>query len=207
MQKLYDEALALKDVVGLAVSTRPDCINEEVLHVLEKINRKTYLWIELGLQSIHDSTLAWLNRGHDYACFLEAFHKLRARGIRVCVHVILGLPCEDRSQMLATAREMSKLDIQGIKLHSLHVLKGTALAGLFERKEFKLMTLEEYIELIADIVEILPPAVIIHRLMGDGPLGQVIAPQWTRKKWEVINAIEKELENRDSWQGKNYGVS
>lgn len=207
LRKLYNQALAINDIVGLSVSTRPDCLNAEVLDVLEEMSNRTYLWVELGLQSVHDSTLDWLNRGHDYACFLEALDKLRSRNIRVCVHIILGLPCESRNQMIETAKEISKQDIQGIKLHSLHVLRGTPLAELMNNNDLELMALGEYIKLVTDILELLSPNIIIQRLMGDGPLEQVIAPKWTRKKWEVINGIEGELENRDTWQGKNYGVS
>lgn len=207
LREIYNEALAIDDIVGLSVSTRPDCINDEVLEVLEEMNQRTYLWVELGLQSVHDSTLEWLNRGHDYACFIEALDKLRARGIRVCVHIILGLPCESRSQMIETAKKIGTKDIQGIKLHSLHVLRGTPLAEVMKNNELELITLEEYIKLVVDVLELLSPDIIIQRLMGDGPLEQVLAPKWTRKKWEVINGIERELENRDTWQGKNYGVS
>lgn len=204
LKKVYKEALAQEGVVGLAISTRPDCLTDEILAVLDELNRKTYLWLELGLQSVHDRTLEWINRGHDYACFLQALEKLRERNIRVCVHVILGLPCETSEDMLVTARTVGNLPVQGIKLHSLHILRGTPLAELYERERFSLMTAEQYISLVADILEILPENIIIHRLMGDGPARDVIAPDWTRKKWEVLNGIDKEMERRNSWQGKYH---
>lgn len=202
LAEMYYKALEQQDVVGISISTRPDCITEEILDILDDLNRNTYLWVELGLQSVHDKTLAWINRGHDFACFLTALEKLRRRNIRVCAHVILGLPCESREEMLITAGTVSELPIQGIKLHSLHVLRGTPLAERYEQEKFELLTMEEYISLVVDSVELLPQDMIIHRLMGDGPARDVIAPAWTRRKWEVLNGIDAEMEKRQTWQGK-----
>jgi len=201
LKELYEEALKQEGVVGLSISTRPDCLSEEILAVLEELNQKTYLWIELGLQSIHAKTLAWINRGHDYACFAEGVYRLRQKNIPVCVHIILGLPCESRQEMLETARTVGSLPIQGVKIHSLHILRGTPLAEIYEQEKFPLLTLQEYIELVADILEILPEHIIIHRLMGDGPANGVIAPEWTRRKWEVLNGIDREISIRGSCQG------
>ncbi|NLI90976.1 MAG: TIGR01212 family radical SAM protein [Peptococcaceae bacterium] len=202
LKSLYEEALRQDGVVGLSISTRPDCISPEILAVLDELNRKTYLWIELGLQSIHAKTLAWINRGHDYGCLTEAVYRLRQKGIRVCVHIILGLPCESRREMIETAHMAGNLPIQGIKIHSLHILRGTPLADLYEREKFPLLTMREYIELVADILEILPKGLIIHRLMGDGPEKEVVAPEWTRRKWEVLNGIDREMARRGGYQGK-----
>lgn len=204
LRKLYEEALRQEGVVGISLATRPDCLPEEVLDYLEELNNKTYLWVELGLQSIHDRTMEWVKRGHSYAEFLEGVAALHARGIRICVHIILGFPGETYEDMMATARAVAALPVQGVKIHLLHVLKGTPLAKLFQKEPFPLLTIEEYVSLAADILEILPPGMIIHRLTGDGPPDDLIAPLWSRKKWEVLNAIDQELVNRDTWQGKKF---
>lgn len=202
LREVYEEALAEENVVGLSISTRPDCLPEDVLDYLEELNRRTYLWVELGLQSSHDRTMEWIGRGHDYSQFLKGVEQLRSRGIRVCVHIILGLPGESKAEMLETARAVADLPVQGIKIHLLHVLKGTTLATIYNNKPFRLMTKEDYVSLVVDILEILPPELVIHRLTGDGPPEDLIGPLWSRKKWEVLNAIDAELELRDTWQGK-----
>ncbi|HBW38210.1 TIGR01212 family radical SAM protein [Desulfosporosinus sp. BICA1-9] len=202
LRVIYEEALAEEKVVGLSISTRPDCLPEDVLNYLEELNQRTYLWVELGLQSRHDRTMEWIGRGHDYAQFLKGLEQLQARGIRVCAHIILGLPGETKAEMMATAQVVAKLPLEGIKIHLLHVLRGTPLATIFQDEPFDLMSKEEYVALVADILEILPPEMVIHRLTGDGPPDDLIGPLWSRKKWEVLNAIDAELERRDSWQGK-----
>jgi radical SAM protein (TIGR01212 family) len=202
LRKVYEEALAQENVVGLSISTRPDCLPEDVLDYLEDLNQRTYLLVELGLQSSHDRTLEWIGRGHNYAQFLKGLEQLRARGIRVCAHIILGLPGETKAKMIETAQAVAKLPLEGIKIHLLHVLKGTPLATIFQHEPFDLMTKEEYVSLVVDILELLPPEMVIHRLTGDGPPNDLIGPLWSRKKWEVLNAIDAELERRDSWQGK-----
>ncbi|MCB8817029.1 TIGR01212 family radical SAM protein [Desulfosporosinus shakirovi] len=202
LREVYEEALAEENVIGLSVSTRPDCLPEDVLDYLEELNRQTYLWVELGLQSSHDRTMEWIRRGHDYSRFLKGLEQLRSRGIQVCAHIILGLPGESKAEMLETARAVAGLPIQGIKIHLLHVLRGTPLATIYESKPFELMTKEDYVSLVVDILEILPPEMVIHRLTGDGPPDDLIGPLWSRKKWEVLNAIDAELELRDTWQGK-----
>ena len=202
LREVYEEALAEENVVGLSISTRPDCLPEEVLNYLEDLNQRTYLWVELGLQSIHDRTMESIGRGHDYAQFLKGLDQLHARGIRVCAHIILGLPGESKAEMLATAQAVAELPLQGVKLHLLHVLRGTPLEIIYQREPFALLTREEYVALVVDILEILPPEMVIHRLTGDGPPEELIGPLWSRKKWEVLNAIDTELERRDTWQGK-----
>jgi len=202
LRNFYEQALSEVGVVGLAISTRPDCLPPDVLDYLAELNQRTYLWVELGLQTIHERTLQWINRGHDYAQFLVGLDELTKRGIRVCGHVILGLPGETRADMLRTAQAVAELPLQGIKLHLLHILQGTPLAGQYEKEPFPLLTQEEYVSLVADILEILPPEMVIHRLTGDGPPDDLIAPLWSRKKWEVLNAIDSELVRRNTWQGK-----
>ncbi|MGE4544152.1 MAG: TIGR01212 family radical SAM protein [Pedobacter sp.] len=201
LRALYDEALGVEGVVGLAVGTRPDCVPPEVLDLLEEYHKRTYFWLELGLQSSHDHTLDLLRRGHDYACFLEAYTAAKARGLRVCVHVILGLPGETRADMLATADEMARLRVDGIKLHLLHVLRGTPLGDLYQQGGVKILEQQEYVSLVADVLERLPARTLIHRLTGDGPRDTLLAPLWSLNKWEVLNAIEDELRRRGTRQG------
>lgn len=201
----YGEALAVPGVVGLAVGTRPDCLPEPVLDLLAAFHRRTYFWLELGLQSSHDPTLAWLRRGHDYATFLRAFDAARKRGLRICVHVILGLPGEGREQMLATADEMARLRVDGIKIHLLHVLRGTPLGDLYQGGEVRVLEREEYVGLAADFLERLHPETLIHRLTGDGPRDLLLAPLWSLDKWEVLNAIDAELRRRGTRQGSLVG--
>lgn len=204
LRKLYEEALKQENVVGISIATRPDCIPKEVLDYLEELNQRTYLWVELGLQSIHDRTMEWVRRGHTYAEFLEGVAALHERGIRVCVHIILGFPGETYEDMMATAQAVAALPVQGIKLHMLHVLKGTTLAKLYEKEPFHLPKREEYVSSVIDILELLPPQMIIHRLTGDGAPDDLIAPMWSRKKWEVLNMIDQELVRQSTWQGKRY---
>ncbi|MEA4901767.1 TIGR01212 family radical SAM protein [Desulfitobacterium sp.] len=202
LRRVYEEALNQENVVGISIATRPDCLPEEVLDYLEELNQRTYLWVELGLQSIHDKTMDWVGRGHNYDDFLEGVAALQKRGIRVCVHIILGFPGETYEDMMATAYAVAALKVQGIKIHLLHILKGTPLAEIYQREPFALPTLEEYISLVSDILEVLPKEMVIHRLTGDGAPDELIAPLWSRKKWEVLNAIDQELLKRDTWQGK-----
>jgi len=202
LREVYEEALAEEKVIGLSISTRPDCLPGDVLDYLEELNQRTYLWVELGLQSSHDRTMEWIRRGHDYTQFLKGLAQLRARGIQVCAHIILGLPGETKAEMMETAQAVASLPLQGIKIHLLHVLKGTPLATIYQHEPFKLMTKEDYVLLVVDILEILPPEIVIHRLTGDGPPEDLIGPLWSRKKWEVLNAIDAELNRRDTWQGK-----
>lgn len=201
LRACYDEALAVPDVVGLMVGTRPDCLPDAVLDLLAGYHRRTYFWLELGLQSMHDRTLSWLRRGHDYAAFLKAYRAARQRGLRVCVHIILGLPGESRQDMLQTAAALADLGVDGIKLHLLHVLEGTPLGDHYAAGEFEVLGQEEYVGIVADVLERLPPATLIHRLTGDGPRDLLLAPRWSLNKWEVLNAIDAELARRGSVQG------
>lgn len=201
LRALYDEALAVADVVGLAVGTRPDCLGDAVLDLLGDYHRRTYLWLEIGLQSRHDRTLAWLRRGHDYAAFLAAYAAAKARGLRVCVHLIIGLPGEGRAELLETVSELARLRVDGVKLHLLHVLDGTPLGDLYRGGEIRLLEQPEYIDLVVDVLERLPATTLIHRLTGDGPRATLLAPLWSVNKWEVLNAIDAELARRGSEQG------
>lgn len=207
LRALYDQALAVPDVVGLAVGTRPDCLPADVLDLLAEYHRQTYLWLELGLQSRHDRTLAWLRRGHDYATFLEAYRNAKLRGVRICVHIIIGLPGEDRDDLLATVAELARLRVDGVKLHLLHVLRGTPLGEIYQAGEVRLLEQDEYVELVADVLERLPAETLIHRLTGDGPRHALLAPLWSLNKWEVLNAIDAEMARRGTGQGARCAVA
>lgn len=204
LRNCYDQALDVDEVVGLAIGTRPDCLPPETLDLLAEYDRRTYLWLELGLQSIHNRTLNYLQRGHDYQCFLDAYRQAKVRGLRVCVHLILGLPGESREEMLATAEEMARLRVDGVKLHLLHVLDGTPLGELYKQGQVPMFELQEYVELAVDVIERLPPDTLIQRLTGDGPRHILLAPLWSMNKWEVLNAIDAELVRRGSVQGDKY---
>lgn len=201
LRQLYDEALAVDDVVGLAVGTRPDCLPPEVLSLLGEYHERSYFWLELGLQSRHDRTLEWLRRGHDLACFMKAYAAAKRQGLRVCVHVILGLPGESHAQMLETADLLAELRVDGVKLHLLHVLQKTPLGELYGQGDIQMLSEAEYVQLVVDVVERLHPDTLIHRLTGDGPRAQLLAPLWSLKKWEVLNGIDAEFARRGSRQG------
>lgn len=202
LREKYETILSQEGVIGLSISTRPDCISDEVLDYLDELNKRTNLWVELGLQSIHDITGIKINRRHDYKCFLECLKRLREKNIDVVVHIINGLPGETYDMMMETARAVSRLDVQGIKIHLLHVIKGTQMEYELQRGDFSLMEKEEYVKLICDQLEVLPQEMVIHRLTGDGKKENLIGPMWSIKKWEILNAIDDELKKRDSWQGK-----
>lgn len=204
LREKYEAVLAQPGVVGLSIATRADCLPEDVVEYLAQLNRKTYLMVELGLQSVSDETGQRIHRGHTYQEFLDGFWKLHQQGIRVCVHIINGLPGENRERMLETVQELSHLPLYAIKIHLLHVLRGTAMAEEYARGEFSLMTREEYISVVCDQLEMLPPSVVIQRLTGDGDRQMLIGPLWSLKKLVVINEIDKELFRRGSWQGKRY---
>jgi radical SAM protein (TIGR01212 family) len=201
LRKVYDEALTVPDVVGLIVGTRPDCLPPGVLDLLSEYHRKTYFWLELGMQSPHDRTLETIGRGHDSASFMAAARQVKSLGIRLCAHVILGLPGESREEMLETASVLNDLGIDGVKIHLLHVNSGTELAGMYGRGELRLLERDDYVGLVCDFLERLKPEILIHRLTGDGGR-DLIAPLWSAAKFEVLNAIDDEMERRRTRQGE-----
>jgi radical SAM protein (TIGR01212 family) len=202
LRKMFFEAIGHRDVVGLAVSTRPDCLDNGVLDVLSEVSREVLLWLELGLQSAHDHTLKLINRGHTAAEFADAVRRANERGIMTCAHIILGLPGETPSDTMDTIAFLRGLRTGGVKIHNLHVLKDTPLAGMHERGELSCLSLEGYASLVVDCLERLPKDVLIHRFNSHSPRRLTIAPLWSVNKLGTMNAVHDELERRDSWQGK-----
>ena len=204
LKEKYEKILNQPNVIGLNIATRCDALPNDVLDYLESLNKKTDLIIELGLQTIHEKTSILINRGHTLECFNEAVNNLRKRNINVVVHIINGLPYETKKDMLETIKYVSKLDIQGIKIHMLFIEKGTELEKLYNKNPFHILTKEEYIDIVCDQLELLKPEVVIHRITGDPKKELLIEPKWLLKKFVVLNDIDKELLKRNSYQGKKY---
>lgn len=204
LRELFEEALSFENVVGLAVATRADALPDEVVDYLAELSSRTYLIVELGLQSVFDETGRRINRCHTYAEFLDGYERLTARGINVCVHLIDGLPDETREMMLESARVVGRLRPHCVKLHLLHILKGTKMADEYARGLITPLKRDEYVDTICDQLELLPPETVIQRLTGDGGRESLVAPLWSLKKFEVLNAIDKEMARRQSCQGRLF---
>ncbi len=204
LRKCFDEAVSVSDVAGIIIATRPDCVPDEVLDYLEELSREHYLWLELGLQSMHDRSLEFINRRHDHDCSVSAVDRAKKRGLRVCAHVILGLPGESVEEMLAMAGELNQLGVDGVKLHLLHVMKGTRLEQLYDRGEIRTLNRDEYAGLVCDFLERLDPRILIHRLTGDGGHDNLVAPLWSLRKFEILNLIDAELVRRGTQQGSRF---
>lgn len=203
LERIFSEAINHEEIAGISIGTRPDCLEPEKIALLARLNQIKPVFVELGLQTIHEATARYIRRGYSLDVFEAAYNNLKKAGLNVVVHVILGLPGETKDAMLATCSYLAGLHIDGIKLQLLHVLKGTDLAGEFGT--IHLMTLEEYTDIIISIIERLPPDMVIHRITGDGPKKLLIAPLWSADKKKVLNTIMKEFARRDTWQGKYYG--
>lgn len=201
LRERYYEAIKNEGVVALSVATRPDSVSEEALDLLEEINDRLYTFIELGLQTSNEETAVLINRGYPLSVFEDTLKRIRKRNIDVVVHVIFGLPGENKNDMLETVRYLSRLDIQGIKFHLLHLLKNTPLVDLYNKGELRFLTQEEYVDIITDAIGILPENIVIHRLTGDAPRELLIGPLWSLKKWEILNEIDKTLKEKDIYQG------
>ena len=201
LKEKYESILTLEHVVGLNIATRPDAIEEDVLNYLSNLNQKTDLTIELGLQTIHEQTSKLINRCHTLECFENMVKKLRKKNISVVVHIINGLPYETKQMMLETISYLNHLDIQGIKIHMLHILKDTALANLYQKEKFHVLSKEEYIDIVCDQLEMLRPEIVIHRITGDPKADDLVEPTWLEKKFGVLNDIDKELKRRNTYQG------
>lgn len=204
LRPLFEEALAQEGVVGLNIATRADCLEDDVCALLADLAERTVLTVELGLQTVHDETARLINRGHTFSDFEEGYRKLRVASekIGICVHLIFGLPGEDREMMMKSVKKVAGLQPNQVKIHLLHVLKNTKLAELYSAGEYMPLSKEEYVSLVADALELLPEETVVGRLTGDGMADELLAPEWSRKKVSVINDVDKLLYARDSWQGK-----
>ena len=204
----FEQVVNEKGVVGLSIGTRPDCLPDEVVNYLAELNERFYLWVELGLQTTFEETSAAINRAHDYQTYLDGVAKLRKHGIRVCTHLINGLPGETPAMMRENVRRtIQDSDIQGIKLHLLHLMTNTKMMRDYNEGRLQLMSKETYVSVICDQLEMIPPEIVIHRLTGDAPFETIIGPMWSLKKWEVLNAIDAEMKRRNSYQGKYTVIS
>jgi len=203
LDNLYREALTFPDVVGLSIGTRPDCLPDEIIDLLSCYSKKTHLWVEIGLQSMHEDTLKWMNRGHSFDQFVDAITRVKLKGLRVCVHVILGFPGETHEMMMQTADILAGLNIDGLKIHHLYVAENTMLEKMYEKGGMNLLSLDEYIQIVCDFLERIPPNVAIQRLTGELTGDYLIAPKWGASKMVILTAIENEFARRNSFQGKN----
>lgn len=201
LKKIYDSAFCDERILGISIGTRPDCVDNEKLDLIASYKNP---WLELGLQSTHDITLKKINRGHDYKCFLNAYELAKQKGIKVCVHMVLGLQDETKEMMLESAKRLAKLEIDGIKLHMLTVLDDAPLSKIYKEKPFELLDMRSYCELVCDFLELLPPKTTIHRLAGSGYSKTLIAPKWVNNKFETLNLIDKIFEQRKSKQGAKF---
>lgn len=207
LKQIYDKVF-IDDVVGMSIGTRPDCVDEEKLDLIASYNNNNrFIQIEYGIQSVHDKTLKFINRGHDFACFEKACRLSKERGLTVCAHVILGLPNETYEDMMQTAKTLASMGIDGIKIHMLAVMEGTKIHKLFNKNKISLMSEDEYIQTVCDFLEYLPPDMVIQRLAGNGKREIRIQPRWLGKKLELVGKMEKEFERRASKQGSKYNVN
>ena len=202
LKEKYETILALDNVIGLSIATRSDAISDEVLDYLEKLNKRTFLTVELGLQSMHEETLKLINRGHDLKNFDECVKRLKDRNIRVVAHIINGLPFESKDMMIETVKHLNSLNIDGIKIHMLHIIKDTPLEELYRKTNFHVLTKEEYINIVINQLEYLKPEIVIERITGNPVKEDLIEPTWLLKKFCVLNDIDKEMVKRDTYQGK-----
>ncbi len=202
LKEIYEKILNKENVVGLNIATRPDAITDECLEYLKELNKKTYLTIELGLQTTNPNTAKLINRCHTLSCFEEMVKKLRQENINVVVHIINGLPYETKEDMLNTVKYLNTLDIQGIKIHMLSILKDTAIEELYKKEKFPLLTKDEYIDIVISQLELLRKEIVIHRITGDPKIDDLIEPDWLTKKFCVLNDIDKEMVRRNTYQGK-----
>lgn len=207
LKEKYYAALSEEGIVGLAIATRPDCLSEEVLHLLDEINKKTYLWVELGLQTIHERTAKFIRRGYPLKVYSEAIKELGKRGIKVVTHLIFGLPTEFRRDILDSIKYVADTNTWGVKFHLLYIQKGTDLYNYYIKNPFHLLNRDEYISLVVDGLELLPKNMVIHRVTGDGKRDLLYGPRWSLDKLKVLSGIDRELKTRNSYQGKKYGLT
>lgn len=207
LRALYSEAMSHPRVVGLAIGTRPDCVPDAVLDLLEQVARQTFLSVEFGMQTVHARSLAWMNRGHGYDAMVDAVTRSRGRGFEIGAHIILGLPGESRRDMLETAREIARLQLHAVKLHNLYAVDGTPLGEEVRRGKVQLIDRDTYVNAVVDVLEVIPPQVLVQRLGGDAPRRYLVGPTWSLDKAGLHEAIDRELKRRDTWQGKQAVAS
>lgn len=203
LEKIYYEALSHPNIVGLAIATRPDCLSDEILALLDKINKETFLWLELGLQTLNDEVADFFNRAYKTSVYIETTKKLNILNIKFVTHIILGLPNEQENDYLDTALFAESCGTWGLKLHLMYIVKGTKLEKIYNKGELKIQNKDEYVKKIVDILENIPYNIVIHRMTGDAEKNSLIAPFWSLNKKDVLNSIQKELKHRNSFQGKN----
>ena len=201
LKNIYDASLCHPDIVGISIGTRPDCVDEAKLNLIASYTNNYETWVEYGLQSMHDKTLRFINRGHDFETFVKAYNLTKQRGINVGVHVILGLPGETKEDMLTTIKTLAEMGVDGVKFHCLCIFPNTKLYDMYEAGEIKLLEEDEYVDIACDCIELLPSDTTIHRLGGNGLQAIKVAPKWLNKKFEILNKIDFELEKRNSYQG------
>ncbi|QDS98702.1 TIGR01212 family radical SAM protein [Adhaeretor mobilis] len=207
LRGLYEDALTHPQVVGMAIGTRSDCVPDDVLDLLEEFAGRTNLSIEYGMQTMHDRSLEWMNRGENHASFLDAVERSRGRGFEMCAHVMLGLPGESHEDMLATAKELARVNLDAVKIHNLYCVKNTRLAEQVAAGEVTLMEQDDYVKTVVDFLELLPPTMVVERTSGDAPPDYFVGPEWCLDKPAVKCAIEAEFERRNTWQGRSYSAS
>ena len=205
LKATFEPFVHKKDVVGIAIATRADCLSEEICDYLYELSLKCDLYVELGLQTIHDQTAKLIHRGHDYQTFVEGVNRLRQRSIDVCVHIINGLPYETYDMMIETAKDVGQLDIQGLKIHNLFILKNTQLHQMYLENPFSMLSRDEYISLVVDQLSYIPAHVVIERLTGDAPINELVEPLWSIKKVTILNDIDKLMKAKDCYQGDKIG--
>ena len=204
LRTVYEEALSHPSVIGLAVGTRPDCVASDVLELLEELAGRTYLSLEYGMQTMHDRSLDWMNRGHHHDAMVDAVERSRGRGFEICAHIILGLPGESHEEMLATAREVARLRVDAVKIHNLYAVKNTKLGDEVAAGQTVLIERDDYVRTVVDFLELLPPECVVERISGDAPPDYFIGPSWCLDKPAVRQALAAEFEHRDTWQGRLF---
>ena len=204
LRPLYDQAIAHPEVIALAIGTRQDCVPDDVLDLLEEFGERVPLTVEYGLQTIHDKSLEWMNRGHDHDSFIDAMDRSVGRGFELCAHIMLGLPGETHDDMMATAQAVADSKLDAVKIHNLYAVENTPLADQVRSGEVTLMSRDDYVRTLVDFLEILPPQMVVERISGEAPGDYFLGPSWCLDKPGVLQAVNNEFERRDSWQGKFY---
>jgi len=204
LRPLYEAAISHPEVVAMAIGTRPDCVANDVLDLLEEFAGRTHLSVEYGMQTMHDKSLDWMNRGHHHDAMLDAMHRSQGRNFEICAHIMLGLPDESHEEMLATAREVAKLGLHSVKIHNLYAVKNTPLGEQVAAGEMQMMERDEYVQVLVDFLELLPPQMVVERISGEAPPQYFVGPEWCLDKPAVKRAVDQAMEDRDTWQGKKF---